>query len=52
LTLQEREEISLGMSRDISMRELARQLGRDPDKPGLLVLAASPGVEAYDFTFG
>ena len=30
LTLQEREEISLGMSRDISMRQLARQLGRDP----------------------
>ena len=25
-----REEISLRMSRDISMRQLARQLGRDP----------------------
>jgi IS30 family transposase len=30
LILQEREENSLGMSRDISMRQLARQLGRDP----------------------
>lgn len=30
LTLQEREEISLGMSGDISMRQLARQLGRNP----------------------
>ncbi|MGP8161350.1 MAG: helix-turn-helix domain-containing protein [Candidatus Dormibacteria bacterium] len=30
LILQEREGISLSMSRDISMRQLARQLGLDP----------------------